>query len=584
MTTLSGELTKIRIGDRTEEVDVLQHRLVTAGFLDGIGPVEHVEVEGDTRTLLAAGGQLDEATSLAIAAYQTFHHLDASGLIDESTLELLNRPRCGCPDRPDRFSLLSPSAQTSKWPSTRLSHRITNNTGDLNAGQVQAAIGDALQLWNDVSPFTFSRVTSGGDILLSFQTGNHGDGAANAFDGTGGVLAHAYGPGTSSLAGDVHFDDDETWSVVRPTPSGSRDLVHTAAHELGHSLGLSHSTMSNSMMYSFYTGIRVLNWEDRERIRALYGARATAPVQVPGWFGSQDQGGDIAIGNINRNGTPDLVVMHIDNPSGENHAYYRVGWNLNASGNVTGGWTPPIQIPGWFGSQNQGGGVAIADINGNGRPDLIVFHIDNPSGENRGYYRIGWNLGTNGRVTGGWTAPIPVPGWFGSQNQGGSIAVGNVNGSGGADLVVFHLDNPSGENRGYYRVGWNLNSSGTVTGGWTNPTPIPGWFGSENQGGGVALANVTGLGRTDLIVFHLDNPSGENHGYYRVGRNLNSSGQIRNGWGSPILIDGWFGSQNQGGGIATADLNRSGIADLLVFHVDNPSGENHGYHRMVRDL
>jgi hypothetical protein len=183
-------------------------------------------------------------------------------------------------------------------------------------------------------------------------------------------------------------------------------------------------------------------------------------------------------------------------------------------------WTNPIQVPGWFGSEDQGGGVAITDINGNGRPDLIVFHIDNPSGENHGYYRIGWNLDTNGNVSGSWTNPIQVPGWFGSEDQGGGIAVADINGNGRPDLVVFHIDNPGGDNHGYYRVGWNLDTNGNVTGGWSNAVQVPGWFGWENQGGGVAIADVNANGRSDLIVFHIDNPSGENHGYYRVGFDL----------------------------------------------------------------
>ena len=89
----------------------------------------------------------------------------------------------------------------------------------------------------------------------------------------------------------------------------------------------------------------------------------------------------------------DRVVYHIDNPVGENRGYYRIGWALNAAGDVTAGWSAVTAIPGWFGAENQGGGIAIGDIDGNGRKDLAVYHIDNPGGENHGYYRVGWNFG-----------------------------------------------------------------------------------------------------------------------------------------------------------------------------------------------
>jgi hypothetical protein len=210
------------------------------------------------------------------------------------------------------------------------------------------------------------------------------------------------------------------------------------------------------------------------------------------------------------------VVFHVDNPSGDNHGYYRIGCDLDTSGKVTAGWTAVLPVPGWFGWENQGAGIALSDINGNGRADLFVFHLDNPGGDNHGYYRIGWNLDGAGNVTGGWSGVQAVPGWFGWENQGAGIAIADINRNGRPDLLVLHLDNPGGENHGYYRIGWNLDGGGNVTGGWSPVVALPGWFGAEDQGAGVALGDINGTGRQDLVVFHVDNPGGENHGYYRV--------------------------------------------------------------------
>jgi hypothetical protein len=51
-----------------------------------------------------------------------------------------------------------------------------------------------------------------------------------------------------------------------------------------------------------------------------------------------------------------------------------------------------LQIPNWFSTDNQGGGIAVADLKGDGTQDLIVFMIDNPPGQNRGSTRsaTGW--------------------------------------------------------------------------------------------------------------------------------------------------------------------------------------------------
>jgi hypothetical protein len=87
-----------------------------------------------------------------------------------------------------------------------------------------------------------------------------------------------------------------------------------------------------------------------------------------------------------------LIIFHIDNPGGENHGYYRIGRNLDASGNVTGGWSRIKSVPGWFGAEDQGAGIALTNLTGNNHPDLLIFHVDNPSGENHGYYRVAFDL------------------------------------------------------------------------------------------------------------------------------------------------------------------------------------------------
>ncbi|MCI5209211.1 MAG: hypothetical protein D3910_10550, partial [Candidatus Electrothrix sp. ATG2] len=176
-------------------------------------------------------------------------------------------------------------------------------------------------------------------------------------------------------------------------------------------------------------------------------------------------------------------------------------------------WDSPRMIPGWFGRENQGGDIAVADISKNGRSDLLVFQIDNPGGENYGFYRIGWDLDASG-IAQSWSPIKAVPGWFGAENQGVGVALADINGNGKLDLIVYHIDNPHGANHGYYRIGWDLNSDGDVTGGWSDIKSIPGWFGWESQGGGIAIADLNGDGRPEIIVFHIDNPSRDKYDHF----------------------------------------------------------------------
>ena len=68
----------------------------------------------------------------------------------------------------------------------------------------------AFKAWSDAAPLNFNHLSDNGDIRVSFSRLMHDDGYP--FDGEGGTLAHAFFPSGGELAGDTHFDDDETWS------------------------------------------------------------------------------------------------------------------------------------------------------------------------------------------------------------------------------------------------------------------------------------------------------------------------------------------------------------------------------------
>lgn len=325
------------------------------------------------------------------------------------------------------------------------------------------------------------------------------------------------------------------------------------------------------------------NESDANHIQGSDSMHSSQVIAVPGWFGAEDRKPDIAVADISGNGRSDLLVFHPGHHGGDHHGYYRVGWNFDAAGNISGGWSPIRAVPRWCGRDDRSAGIALADIDGNGRPDLLVCHVDNPGGDNYGYYRIGWNLDTSGQVAGGWGPLHPLPGWFGRESHATAIAVADINSDGRPELIVFRADTPGTDNHGHYRVGWRLDQTGTVAGGWSRLHAVPRWSGDERQGPSIALADVNGNGRLDLIVYHVDTPGGENHGSYRVGFDLDGEGAA-SGWGPSVPVSGWFGAENQGAGLTAADISRTGRPDLIVFHAGNPGGENQGYYRVLFDL
>jgi hypothetical protein len=301
--------------------------------------------------------------------------------------------------------------------------------------------------------------------------------------------------------------------------------------------------------------------------------------QVPDWTSFENQGANIAVADLDKDGAPELIVLRVDHPvPGPNHGLYRTGKRMDAQGNITGGWGPWIEIPDWGSQENQGAGIAVADF-GAGGLGLVVLQVQHVvPGPNRGLFRIGRGLDAQGNVTGGWTNWTEVPGWISWSDQGAAITVSDIDGDGQPDLVVVHIDdfhtnNPLRPNKGFYRVGAKLTAGGQVD-HWTDWIPLD-WFSWFNQGAGVALADLDGNGRPEIIIFQIDNPPGENAGFYRVGWNLDAQGRVQEGWGPWVRIDNWGSFEDQGGGLALAPFG-AGRPKAVIFHVDNPPQLNAG--------
>jgi hypothetical protein len=309
---------------------------------------------------------------------------------------------------------------------------------------------------------------------------------------------------------------------------------------------------------------------------------------IPDWFSTDNQGASVAVADLNGDGHPDLLVMMIDNPPGPNRGLFRVGRDMDSNGVVTGGWSPWRDVPDWFSWDNQGCGIAVTDLNGSGRPDLLVMIVDNPPGVNRGVYRVGHGVDQDGNVTDGWSPWIDIPDWFSWDNQGAGIAVADLNGNGKPDLLVITVDNPAQLNRGLYRVGHDMDANGNVTGGWTPWIDVPDWFSWENQGAGIAVADVTGNRRRDIVIFGIDNPPQQNQALYRVALDVDANGlpSAQNdkdpsaGWTSLLGVNNWFSWENEFGGIALAQLG--GVQQLVVMAVDHAPTGNAGVYKLVR--
>ena len=246
------------------DVRVLQSLLTRFGYLRGTFEPDH----------------LCRSTERAVRRFQRFYGLKCDGVVGPVTKGWLESNRCGVPDIP-----VSPGGQTPGAPfvlrgcsygRSDLTFAFINGTSDFAGGREKEIVRQAFQAWEGVANLRFSEVQSNQnpDFRIAWRSGNHGDG--DGFDDVGNVLAHAFFPPPCGgpNAGDMHFDEAETW-IDDPTGNGIL-LLQVAIHEIGHLLGLSHSQDQSAIMFAFYAPDRVnLAQDDIDGITTLYGAPTT---------------------------------------------------------------------------------------------------------------------------------------------------------------------------------------------------------------------------------------------------------------------------------------------------------------------
>ncbi|OMO89379.1 Peptidase M10, metallopeptidase [Corchorus olitorius] len=221
----------------------------------------------------------DELLEHAIKTYQLNYNLNATGTLDPETVTKMMSPRCAVPDIMNGTSGMNSGKHKHfhtvahyaffpgrpKWPASKF--RLTYAFRPGTRASAIAPVNRAFQKWAANSHFRFRRISDfrRADLKISFERGDHGDN--NPFDGPGGTLAHAFAP----TNGRFHYDADERWSVS-VTP-GFYHLETLALHEIGHLLGLHHSSVPGAIMYpTFRTGQRKgLHSDDIRGIKALYG-------------------------------------------------------------------------------------------------------------------------------------------------------------------------------------------------------------------------------------------------------------------------------------------------------------------------
>ncbi|CAL4885301.1 unnamed protein product [Urochloa decumbens] len=232
----------------------------------------------------------DHDLEAAIATYQRNFGLNATGSLDAPTVSQMVSPRCGVADVVNGTSTMArgthgngrhlyvyfPGSPT--WPPFRrdLKYAVTATSATaIDRSTLSDVFARAFSRWAAATNLRFSETASesDADITIGFYAGSHGDG--EPFDGPLGTLAHAFSP----TDGRFHLDAAEAWvaggDVSSASSPGAVDLESVAVHEIGHLLGLGHSSVPEAIMYpTIRTGTRKVELEadDVQGIQSLYGS------------------------------------------------------------------------------------------------------------------------------------------------------------------------------------------------------------------------------------------------------------------------------------------------------------------------
>ena len=242
----------------------------------------------------------------------------------------------------------------------------------------------------------------------------------------------------------------------------------------------------------------------------------------------------VAIGDLDGDGKPDVVVANV---------YDRSIWiyrNVSTNGTLaTTSFAPPVIFsigggPGTQGSDSQYG-LALADLTGNGRLDIVTAN------RNFNLLSIFQNLSSPGSLTSnsfGAEVDITVPG------GPVGVAVADMDGDGMPDIVTANQTSNS------VSVLRNIYAGGVIT---SNSFAAPVTFTVGGQATWVCIADIDGDGKADVATSDYNSTN-----TVSILRNISTVGNI----GFAPSVE--FAGLGSGGSMAVGDLNGDGKLDLVV--------------------
>lgn len=300
----------------------------------------------------------------------------------------------------------------------------------------------------------------------------------------------------------------------------------------------------------------------------------TGTRQVSG-LGHINQGAGVAIGDIDKNGRPDMILMGIDNPKGKNNFWYKVLYDIDENGYYSKESSIlSISAEGW---ENSGGDIALCDLNNNGILDMVLLCTDKPTTAGRAYrwYYVAYDLKPDGHYNS--LSSLNTCCELGFFYDGAGIDICDINKNGTPDLLMMVYDAPEGENSFRYQIAFDLQSNGN----YLSLSPVyevPG-LGHDGDGAGVAVGDIDNNGTLDILFMALDAPSGKDKFVYEILPDIDKYG---NSYAKPIYTPRFPDSLSpcdtgQGAACCLYDLDNNGFLDAIFVAIENIKGKSNSW-------
>ena len=307
--------------------------------------------------------------------------------------------------------------------------------------------------------------------------------------------------------------------------------------------------------------------------KSLYPS-TTGTRQVSG-LGHINQGAGVAIGDIDKNGRPDMILMGIDNPKGKNNFWYKVLYDIDENGYYSKESSIlSISAEGW---ENSGGDIALCDLNNNGILDMVLLCTDKPTTAGRAYrwYYVAYDLKPDGHYNS--LSSLNTLDELGFFYDGAGIDICDINKNGTPDLLMMVYDAPEGENSFRYQIAFDLQSNGN----YLSLSPVyevPG-LGHDGDGAGVAVGDIDNNGTLDILFMALDAPSGKDKFVYEILPDIDKYG---NSYAKPIYTPRFPDSLSpcdtgQGAACCLYDLDNNGFLDAIFVAIENIKGKSNSW-------